>query len=341
MSLLLLLLTSSHFTLSLSLDTITPTQPLNDGQTLLSSSHTFQLGFFPSNNHRYVGIWYHNLPDHTIVWVANRDNPLIGVNGTFSITRSGNLVLLDDKSNVVWSTTSQATKTTAHNKPMARLLDNGNLVLLDGSWQSFDYPTDTMLPEMKLGWDRKTGLNRFITSWRSPDDPSTGDKLFKLDLHGLPQIMLYDKVENRTDILYRTGPWNGLRFSGSPEISSFGVFALQFTLTPNEAYYTYKVITNGTQLARLVVTPTGVVQWLVWMDKPKKWNQVWYAPKDPCSTYNKCGPNGVCNTSDINQCECLKGFEPKVAQDWKMRDWSDGCVRRTRVCGGGGEGFVY
>ncbi|KAK6917406.1 Bulb-type lectin domain [Dillenia turbinata] len=33
------------------------------------------------------------------------------------------------------------------------------------AWQSFDYPTDTLLPNMKIGLDRKTGLNRFITSW--------------------------------------------------------------------------------------------------------------------------------------------------------------------------------
>ena len=61
---------------------------------------------------------------------------------------------------------------------IAKLLDSGNLVLMDGSdgntdsyiWQSFENPADTLLPGMKLGWDVKTGLHLFLTSWKSGDD---------------------------------------------------------------------------------------------------------------------------------------------------------------------------
>ena len=53
-----------------SLDTITPNQPLKDGdgQLLLSNQKTFALGFFNpgSSNHRYVGIWYNQSPNHPL-----------------------------------------------------------------------------------------------------------------------------------------------------------------------------------------------------------------------------------------------------------------------------------
>ena len=34
-------------------------------------------------------------------------------------------------------------------------------------WQGFDHLADTYLPEMKLGWNKKTGKkNKFMTSWK-------------------------------------------------------------------------------------------------------------------------------------------------------------------------------
>ncbi|KAJ6893333.1 G-type lectin S-receptor-like serine/threonine-protein kinase [Populus alba x Populus x berolinensis] len=62
----------------------------------------------------------------------------------------------------------------------AQLLDSGNLILVRKRnrkivWQSFDYPTNIQLPGMKMGLDRKLGTDRFLTSWRSADDPGIGD----------------------------------------------------------------------------------------------------------------------------------------------------------------------
>ncbi|GLJ11965.1 hypothetical protein SUGI_0181140 [Cryptomeria japonica] len=45
----------------------------------------------------------------------------------------------------------------------AAMHDNGNLVLLSASlepiWQSFDYPTDTLLPDQELKWKSNTNLS--------------------------------------------------------------------------------------------------------------------------------------------------------------------------------------
>ncbi|RVW37239.1 G-type lectin S-receptor-like serine/threonine-protein kinase [Vitis vinifera] len=71
----------------------------------------------------------------------------------------------------------------------AQLLDSGNLIMRNGNdsdpenslWQSFDYPCDTLLPGMKFGWNRVTGLDRHLSSWRSADDPSKVNGICKIN----------------------------------------------------------------------------------------------------------------------------------------------------------------
>ncbi|GKV42583.1 hypothetical protein SLEP1_g49966 [Rubroshorea leprosula] len=41
-------------------------------------------------------------------------------------------------------------------------------------WQSFDCPSNTLLPGMKLGWDLRTGLDQHLLAWKNYDDPSPG-----------------------------------------------------------------------------------------------------------------------------------------------------------------------
>lgn len=37
---------------------------------------------------------------------------------------------------------------------------------------------------------------------------------------------------------------------------------------------------------------------------------------------------------------CLKGFEPRFAEDWENVDWSNGCVRKIQLNCGDGDGFM-
>ncbi|XP_062161864.1 S-locus-specific glycoprotein S13-like [Alnus glutinosa] len=124
------------------------------------------------------------MSNKTVVWDANRNTPLSNSSGTFKIGDHGNVVVVDQVGNISWS--SNETKAGQH---VVQLLDSGNLVVKEMNesdpgkylWQSFDYPTDTLLPDMKLGWELDTGFDRHLTSWRSSADPSTGDYSFKLD----------------------------------------------------------------------------------------------------------------------------------------------------------------
>ena len=166
-----------------SIDTITTNQSIKDGSHLIvSSGETFALGFFgPGNSsRRYVGIWYHNITNQTIVWVANRDNPINGTAGVLSINPDGNLVIYDSTQNVtLWQTNVTAAKMRTNGSCSCRLLDSGNLVLFRGDnvlWQSFDQPLNIWLPNMKLGLDRRTGLYQFLTSWKSNESKEHYDK---------------------------------------------------------------------------------------------------------------------------------------------------------------------
>ncbi len=112
-------------------DSITQSQSLSEGMTLVSKDGSFVLGFFTpgKSTNRYLGIWYNNNPvDQTVVWVANRLNPINDSSGVLMVNSSGSLVLLSQNSNTVaWSTNS--TKQALN--PIVQLLDSGNLVVRD------------------------------------------------------------------------------------------------------------------------------------------------------------------------------------------------------------------
>ncbi|MCL7029344.1 hypothetical protein MKW94_026790 [Papaver nudicaule] len=83
------------------------------------------------------------------VWAANLDRPA-GDKAKLVFGRSGNLELVNADGRICWQTNTS-------NKGVVdiKLLPNGNLVLLDENggfvWQSFHYPTDTLLVGQNLG----------------------------------------------------------------------------------------------------------------------------------------------------------------------------------------------
>ncbi|XP_060191620.1 receptor-like serine/threonine-protein kinase SD1-8 [Lycium barbarum] len=318
--------------LAIQTDTITPTNPLTKDQTLISAGQLFELGFFTpvgaNSDKWYVGIWYKEIVvDKTIVWVANRANPLSSSStSVLKITKTGTLRLVDGQTgNSVWS--SDQTPTT---NVVAQLLDSGNFVVRPENdeteqsytWQSFDYPTDTLLPGMKLGWDSKTGLNRNITSWKTSIDPAPGDYTFKINTNGLPEAFLTDKQE----IKYRSGAWNGLRFSGVPEMKPIDIITFEFQFKSDEIYYMFE-LHNKTLYSRLLVNHSGFLERYTWIPTNSMWNRFWYAPKDQCDGFKVCGVSGICDTNNSPVCKCMVGYKPNKQVAWNLRDGSGGCVR--------------
>ncbi|KAI3465869.1 hypothetical protein Pfo_022532 [Paulownia fortunei] len=310
---------------ALGADTLSLNQTLADGDILISPGQIFELGFFSpgTSRTRFLGIWYKATPD-IVVWVANRKNPIIDSQGVLTLGKNGTLVLSTAQSRIIWSSNSSRPASS----PILQLLDTGNLVLADKStteksyiWQSFDYPSDTRLPGMKMVQNPDTGLDTYLTSWKSADDPSTGEFIYKIENHGLSQMIILMGTQKR----YRTGPWNGHYFSGIP-------------LFHDPDFKTETVFNNGRLISisnpysnllttRLTMNYSGSFQRSVMNEQRDGWSLVYALPSDLCDNYGSCGPNGICKIYETPVCECLRGFTPKSQKEWSIFDWTSGCTR--------------
>ena len=137
------------------------------------------------------------------------------------------------------------------NATVTQLLDTGNLVLIQNDdkrvvWQGFDYPTDNLIPYMKLGLDRRTDFNRFLTSCKFPTDPGTGKNSLRINTSGSAQFFLYQCSEP----LWRSGNWNGLRWSGLPMMMHRTIINASFLNNQDEISYMFTVV-NAPVLSRM------------------------------------------------------------------------------------------
>ncbi|XP_039139972.1 receptor-like serine/threonine-protein kinase SD1-8 [Dioscorea cayenensis subsp. rotundata] len=338
---LLFVLLFMSFSHAVGRDTITPAQPLTSNETLISSNEKFALGFFKpvNSNKSYVGLWYNKISKRTIVWVANRKDPVTTSTGTLSISDNGSLLITDQNSTVVWS--SGVANVT---NPVAQLLNTGNLVVRedegdDGnySWQGFDYPTDTLIAGMKVGVDFVKGLNRTMTAWTSDSDPSPSQYYAMMDIHGDPQLLLCAGSKK----LGRTGPWNGYQFTGLPTSATRTYTGFDVSFINNKQEITYSFNTNLPILSKMTVNQSGLVQRSIWEESSGFWNEIWHAPVDQCDSIQACGPFTICNPNNLPICDCLQGFTPKSPEKWYYTDASDGCVRKTQLdCKDGTDGFL-
>ncbi|XVE83576.1 hypothetical protein DITRI_Ditri16bG0098100 [Diplodiscus trichospermus] len=83
-----------------------------------------------------------------IVWSANRNNP-VKIAAALQLSEKGDLMLRDRDGTVVWNTNTAGKFVSGLN-----LTEEGNLVLYDSNsekvWQSFDHPTDALVPGQAL-----------------------------------------------------------------------------------------------------------------------------------------------------------------------------------------------
>ncbi|XP_024161141.1 G-type lectin S-receptor-like serine/threonine-protein kinase At4g27290 isoform X2 [Rosa chinensis] len=318
------------FTGSFAVDSIGPSQSIHDNSsTLISSDGSFELGFFSPGNskNRYLGIWYKNIPVKTVVWVANRCNPIDDSSGVLMINSTGYLVLLGQNKSVVWWTSLPKYTPSV----MVQLLDSGNLVVRDVTdgkslWQSFDYPSDTLLPEMKMGWDFRTGLKWGLSAWKNSEDPCPGEFTYGIEMepHAYPEAYFWKGGVK----YYRSGPWNGLRFSGAPELRPNPIYSFDFVYSDDEVYCMYKLQNKSVISIMVLNGTTGTRDRLTWIAAEQTWRAYASVPRDFCDQYDLCGANANCIISNNPVCQCLQGFTPKSPEKWNLTDWSLGCTRK-------------
>ncbi|XP_074575388.1 G-type lectin S-receptor-like serine/threonine-protein kinase B120 [Curcuma longa] len=312
-------------------DILTAGDSLPDGQTLISAGETFELGFFSPgrSTNRYVGIWYHNFSTGTILWVANREDPVRDESGSLGIADDGNLVIRDGNQSVVWSTGLSPLFSNSSSMTTVQLLENGNLRVNDSggvAWESFENPADTYLPGMRIGLDLRTNVNQLLWSWKSEDDPAAGNFSMGMDPRRSTQIFIWESSKPR----WRSGMWNSQVFIGIQDMISTYLYGFRLSDFRQEQkmYFYYNANDN---LHRYVLKWNGTVEHLIWQDDTGVWSRYWEAPTTECEVYNKCGNYGSCSDENTPICSCLKGFVPAVEEEWKRGNWSSGCVRRTAL----------
>ncbi|KAK9063882.1 hypothetical protein SSX86_017754 [Deinandra increscens subsp. villosa] len=98
------------------------------------------------------------------VWSANRNHP-VKLGAKLTLKADGDLVLEDADGSRVWSTNTAGKKVSG-----MQITDTGNLVLFDARnvivWQSFDHPTDSLVPGQKLIEGQKLVASVSSTNWR-------------------------------------------------------------------------------------------------------------------------------------------------------------------------------
>ncbi|KAK9064134.1 hypothetical protein SSX86_018006 [Deinandra increscens subsp. villosa] len=328
-------------------DTISVHQNISDGETIVSGNAKFELGFFSpgSSKSRYLGIWFKNTSPQMVVWVANRETPLIDSSGAVKLDNQGNLSIVNGSGKVVWSSNSSASGT--YIDLVAQLLDTGNLVIKNGNktndeiviWQSFDYPGDTSLAGMKLGKNFITGRETYQTSWRSAEDPSPGEYTLKvLAVKGKFQQVY---LRRSSVIETRVGPYNGISFSGPANYApDANPTAVSYVIENQNEIYIIYISKSNTSTLRVIVTPNGKLEiWVIKFPNPE-WMLIATSPVDYCDNYGVCGPYGICTTATSPNCGCLKGFELKHADETSPNNNTSVCRRSIALDCGPGEGFL-
>ncbi|XP_049353212.1 G-type lectin S-receptor-like serine/threonine-protein kinase At4g27290 [Solanum verrucosum] len=303
---ILVIFCCSLVTLLASEESIKMGKSITGNQKMISAGGSFALGFFTPRNSTftYLGIWYNTIPEQTVIWIANRESR-IPQNSTavFTIGNDGNFVIFEVKDQLIWS--SNVSSITS-NFTVGALLDNGNLVLIHGEsdllWQSFDHPTDTLMPDMKL-------------------DPGGQMRRFYI----LKQNSIYFRFDDSNE--YAGGNIGGIGWYISVVSENDGIFVT----------YGY---TKGLVTLRVILHPNGYLQLLEWHQNANKWIVKNQAPQSLCERYAECGPFGSCAVRSSGLCRCLTGFEPRFSTDWVNGKWNDGCVRKVALSCDGGDIFL-
>ncbi|VYS49674.1 unnamed protein product [Arabidopsis thaliana] len=317
-------------------NSITRNHTIREGDSLISEDESFELGFFTPKNStlRYVGIWYKNIEPQTVVWVANREKPLLDHKGAIQIADDGNLVIVNGQNETIWSTNVEPES----KNTVAVLLKTGDLVLCSDSdrrkwyWESFNNPTDTFLPGMRVRVNPSLGENRAFIPWKSESDPSPGKYSMGIDPVGALEIVIWEGEKRK----WRSGPWNSAIFTGIPDMLRFTnyIYGFQLSSPPDRdgsVYFTY-VASDSSDFLRFWIRSDGVEEQFRWNKDIRNWNLLQWKPSTECEKYNRCGNYSVCDDSkefDSGKCSCIDGFEPVHQDQWNNRDFSGGCQRRV------------
>ncbi|XP_034675307.1 putative receptor protein kinase ZmPK1 [Vitis riparia] len=326
--LLLTLLLSSPLPSS-TLDSLSQGSSLSVGkpeQVLISQSGIFSAGFYPVGDNAYcLAIWF-TKPSydgkHTAVWMANRNQPVNGNFSKLSLLESGDLILTDAGRFIVWTI-----KRVGISPVQLHLFNTGNLVLrtLDGviQWQSFDSPTDTLLPHQPLTTNTRLFSSRTKTNFFS------GFYYLYFDNNNV--LSLVFDGPNASSI-YWPPSW---LVSRQPERSAHN--CSRTALLDNFGYFSssddfkFQSSDFGERVQRrLTLDIDGNLRLYSFEEGRNKWVVTWQAITLQCNIHGICGPNSICTyvpgSGSGRRCSCIPGYEMK-----NRTDRTYGCIPKFNL----------
>ncbi|GMI78488.1 hypothetical protein like AT5G24080 [Hibiscus trionum] len=286
---------------------------------LTSPGGIFSAGFHPVGVNAYsFAIWFNTQScsavanNCTMVWMANRDQPVNGKRSNLCLSKSGNLVLKDGGQILVWET-----KTVSKSVTNLTLDDGGNLILRDLQghilWQSYDSPTDTLLPLQPFNENSK------LISSRSRGNYSSG------------YFQLYFSPDNVLSLLYK-GPeyssvyWPSpgrLRWDAGRSTYNNSKIAVLDSLGnfSSTDYFSFVSADYGSKIPRMLKMDfDGNIRLYSLKEDGESWVVSWQAFPQPCRVHGCCGPNSVCVYSPNlgRKCSCIPGYKMKNHSDWSL-----------------------
>eukprot|EP00253_Pinus_taeda_P016426 PITA_16426 len=273
---------------------------LTSDETGISKNGIFKLGFFNLTNNN-VKKWH----------VEDRS------------------LLLSYGGSIFWSSEANGKKPSS-----AVIMDSGNLVVVSAEnaseYISFDHPGNMWFPGMKIS------VRQRLTSWRDPWDPSPGPFTLQMDPNGANQYVLLWKNHIK---YWESGVWKGRIFRNVVEMSSNYMYNFGFYNNGSYKYFTYSVMHGFTELSRFVMDQSGEIRVSITLEN-NDWSMIWKQPRDQCNVYAACGPYGLCNTNNVQSCNCVADFIPKNRREC-YRALQNATKNFSERLGGGGFGSVF
>ncbi|XVF03863.1 hypothetical protein REPUB_Repub05bG0029600 [Reevesia pubescens] len=282
--------------------------------TWQSPSGDFAFGFHPIPGEKdqfFLAIWYAKIPDRTIVWYANRENPVVDRDSKVVLINTGHLVLKDPRDKELWRSERLTNDSQVSH---AAMLDTGNFVIASKNsaniWESFKYPTDTILPTQELDVDGNLLSTLAETSYKK----GKYQLRFNQGSLILNQIDMFSGKPYKGYFNFGTGSRLIFNMSGFIQIqnsngSLLNIAPVNAVPKPESNYYRAKLDFHG--VFTFYSYPRN-------SSGGENWSNLWFRPRDICSWFvdststlgtGPCGYNSICEPINGRpNCTCPPGF---------------------------------
>ncbi|EAZ37438.1 putative receptor protein kinase ZmPK1 [Oryza sativa Japonica Group] len=300
-------------------DFLSPGASLSEDDVLYSPNGDFACGLYKiSPNSCTFSIWFTNSADKTVVWSANPLHPVYTQGSKMELKSDGSMVLTDNSGQIVWTNNVSSSN---GEQVQAQLLNTGNLIVKGKGdtilWQSFDSPTDTLLPTQNITVRIKlTSTNRLLVPGR-----------YSFHFNDQFQLSLFYE-ENDIPFIYWPNPTRTIsgrermlyNIIPTGTLNSSGHFLESENLTFMAADWGLGI------MRRLTLDYDGNLRLYSLNNSSGTWSVTWMAFPQLCNVRGVCGINGICVYTPVPACACPPGYD-----FIDPSDQSKGCSPRVNI----------